>query len=190
MNSVAVLNMPNAPVRLETPRARNYTRGLWERLRNPVKKLLGGIGILLANGFYITNAVAIVALDAVADAADAGTAAVIEIYSGSVPADADASGAGLTLLASLTMSATAFGGASDDNPGAIVTAASITADSSADATGTASCFRVKTQTGGTVVYQGTVGTSDADMILNTTSITAGSNVSIGSFTISLPEGPA
>lgn len=147
------------------------------------------IRILFANGFYVTNAVAKAMLDALTAAADAGTAAVIEIYSGSVPADADASGAGLTLLASLTMSGTSFGAAADINPGARITANSITADSSADATGTASCFRIKTQTGGTVICQGTVGTSSADLVLNTVSITSGSTVSISSATISLPEGP-
>lgn len=184
----AVLNMPAAPLKL-----RDFVRpeppSILGRVMDPLRELLKKLRVLMANGFYITNAVALVAADAIADAADAGTAAVIEIYAGSVPADADASGAGLTLLASLTMSATAFGAAADDTPGAIVTAAAITDDSSADATGTASCFRVKTQTGGTVVYQGTVGTSSADLILNTVSITAGSVVSISSFTILLPEGP-
>lgn len=141
----------------------------------------------MANAWFFTNAVAKAMLDAASAAADAGSAAVIEIYNGSAPADADASEAN-TLLASLTMSATAFGGSTDANPGALATANSITSDSSADATGTASHFRVKTQTSGTVIAQGSVGTSSADMILNTTSITSGSTVSITSFTITLPEG--
>jgi hypothetical protein len=145
----------------------------------------------MAAGFYITNAVAQGMLNGTTLSAsfDAGTAAVIEIYSGSVPADADASGAGLTLLASLTCSATSMTSFSDANPGGRCTFAAITSDSSADATGTASCFRIKTQTGGTVVAQGTVGTSSADLVLNTVSITSGSTVSITSATITLPEGP-
>ena len=144
----------------------------------------------MANGFYVTNAVAKSMLDAFTTALDAGTQAVLEIYSGTVPADADASGAGLTLLASLPMTANpSFGAATDLNPGARITANTITADSSADATGTASCFRMKTQTGGTVCAQGTVGTASADMILNTVSITAGSTVSVTSATVTLPEGP-
>lgn len=145
-------------------------------------------GILFANGFYVTNAVALVACDAIVDALDAGTAAVIEIYNGTAPADADAAESN-TLLASLTMSATAFGSAADLAPGARATASAITSDSSADATGTATHFRVKTQTGGTVCMQGTVGTSSADLILNTVSITAGSTVAITAFTVTLPEGP-
>ena len=143
----------------------------------------------MANAFFITNARAIAALDNLVDAMDAGTAAVINIYDGSVPADADASIGASTLLAQLTMNATAFGAAADDTPGAIATAAAITDDSSANATGTATYFRVLTQDAGTVICQGTVGTSSADMILNTVSITAGSAVSISAFTILLPEGP-
>lgn len=143
----------------------------------------------MANGFYITNAIALVACDAIVDALDAGTAAVINIYDGSVPADADASIGASTLLAQLTMSATAFGAAADDTPGAIATASAITSDSSANATGTASYFRVLTQDAGTTCMQGTVGTSSADLVLNTVSITLGSTVAITSFTVLLPEGP-
>jgi hypothetical protein len=86
------------------------------------------------------------------------------------------------------MSGTAFGAPTDLAPGARVTAAAITADSSADATGTASFFRILTQNAGTVVAQGTAGTSAADLILNTVSITAGSTVSITAATVTLPEG--
>ena len=143
----------------------------------------------MANGFYITNAQAIVALDSLVDSMDAGTAAVINIYDSTVPADADTALGAQVLLAQITMSPTAFGGAADDTPGAIATAAAITQDSSADATGTATFFRVLTQNAGTVICQGTVGTASADMILNTVSITAGSAVACTAFTILLPEGP-
>ena len=87
------------------------------------------------------------------------------------------------------MSGTSFGAATDLAPGARITANSITADSSADATGTATFFRILTQNAGTVTAQGNVDTSAADLILNTTAITAGSTVSITSATITLPEGP-
>lgn len=143
----------------------------------------------MANGFYITNAVAIIGLDAIVDAFDAGPAAVINIYDSTVPADADTALGAQVLLAQLTMAATAFGAAADDTPGAIAMAAAITGDASANATGTATFFRVLTQDGGTVLCQGTVGTSGSDLNLNTVSITAGSSVDITSFTILLPEGP-
>ena len=142
----------------------------------------------MAADFVITNAVAKAMLDAFTTANDAGTAAVINIYSGTVPSDADTALGAQVLLAQLTMSGTSFPAATDLAPGARITANSITADSSADATGTAAFFRVLTQGGGTVVAQGTAGTSSADLVLNTTSITAGSTVSITSFTITLPEG--
>lgn len=147
----------------------------------------------MANAFYITNAAAQGMLGGTAGtlaaSIDAGTAAVINIYSGTAPLDADAALSGNTLLAQLTCTATAFSGYSDANPGGRATFAAITADSSADATGTATFFRILTQNAGTVVCQGTVGTATSDLILNTTSITAGSTVSITSATITLPEGP-
>lgn len=145
----------------------------------------------MANAFYITNAVAQGMLNAtgLGEAIDAGTAAVIEIYAGSVPANADAALSGNTLLAQLTCSAAAFSGFSDTGSAGRATFAAITSDSSADATGTATFFRILTQNAGTVVAQGTAGTATSDLILNTTAITSGSTVSITAATIDLPEGP-
>lgn len=141
----------------------------------------------MAADFIITNAVAKAMLDTFDDQANAGTAAVINIYDGTVPADADTAITTQNLLAQLPMSATAFGAAADANPNATITADTITDDSSANATGTASFFRVLTQDAGTVICQGTVGTASADLVLNTVSITSGSTVSITSFVITLPE---
>jgi len=145
----------------------------------------------MAHAFYITNAVAQSMLAAFQTAANAGTAAVINIYEsdGGVPADADASVGSATLLAQLTCEADIFSGISDDTPGALGTFDTITPDSSADATGTADFFRILTQSGGTVIAQGTVGTSNADLVFNTVAFTMGSEISISSMTILLPEGP-
>ena len=137
---------------------------------------------------FITNAVAISMMTAFNTAVDAGTAAVVNIYDGTPPADADAALSSNTLLAQLTMAGTAFGAPADNAPGAKVTAAAITADSSADATGTASFFRVLTQSAGTVCLQGTVGIATSDLILNTVAITIGSTVTITAFTVTMPEG--
>lgn len=138
---------------------------------------------------FITQAAAQSLLDALETALNAGTAAVINIYSGSYPADADASAGGLTLLAQLTCSASIFTSKTDGAPGAVGTFASITQDSSADATGTASTARILTQSGGTVVFQGNVATSSADVVMNTTSITSGSVVAAtGTSTLTVPEG--
>ncbi len=141
----------------------------------------------MAADFIITNAVAKAMLDTLDDQANAGTAAVINIYDSTVPADADTALGAQVLLAQLTMSAIAFGAAADANPNATLTAAAITDDSSANATGTATFFRVLTQAAGTTICQGTVGTSSADLVLNTVSITSGSTVSITSFVITMPE---
>lgn len=118
---------------------------------------------------------------------DAGTAAVIDIYSGTMPTNVDTALSGNTLLAELVCSATAFAGVTDTGTAARATFAAIANDSSADATGSASFFRILTQAGGTAIAQGTVGTSSADFILNTIAITAGSVVSITSATIDLPK---
>ena len=141
----------------------------------------------MASAFFVTNAVAKAMMDTFNTKVDSGTAAVINIYSGTPPATADAALSSNDLLAQLTMSTTAFGAATTANP-SVVTANAITADSSADSTNTATFFRILDQSAGTVVCQGTVGTATADMILNTVAITSGSTVSITAATVSLPTG--
>jgi hypothetical protein len=114
----------------------------------------------------------------------------INIYTGALPANCAASEAG-TQLAAPQFGATAFGTAVDGTTTGIMTstANAITSDTNADNSGTAGHFRCSsTDGGGTVAAQGTCGTATADMILNTTSITAGDTVAITSFTISLPDG--
>jgi len=141
----------------------------------------------MANNLKISNSLAQSMLSAAKTAIDAGTAAIIRIYDGTQPTDADTAVGAQVLLATLTMDATAFGSVSDANPGAIMTAAAITSDSSADATGTAAWFRMLTQSGGTTMMDGSVGTSGCDLNFNTVAFTAGSTISISSFTVTMPE---
>lgn len=103
----------------------------------------------------------------------------LRIYSGTQPATADTALSGNTLLAELRFNATAFGSASSG----VLTANAITADSSADNSGTASFFRALKSDGTTVLMDGSVGTSSANMIVATTTITAAQTVSCSSFTI-------
>lgn len=110
----------------------------------------------------------------------AGTSAKIRIYDGTQAADADTAIGAQTLLAELTGNASAFAAAAS---GGVLTLNAITADSSANATGTASWFRILDSAGTTVVCDGTVGTSGADLNLTTVSIVAGAAVSVTSFTI-------
>jgi len=115
-------------------------------------------------------------LDAIDDAANGGAgAALLRIYDGTRPATG---GTATTLLAELTFSDPAFGAAGSG----IITAASITQDSSANATGTATWFRV-VDSSATFVMDGNVGTSGSDLNMTTTSIVATQPVSCSSFVI-------
>lgn len=124
---------------------------------------------------FITTANRNRAADAVTARANNGS---LRIYGGTVPTDANAALGGATLLAVLPLSATAFAAAVNG----VATANAITADSSADATGTATFFRVLESDGTTPVFQGTVGTSGAELNLSSTSVVAGGNVSVTSMT--------
>lgn len=144
----------------------------------------------MANNFNISNAAAIRLADAFDDEVNKGTAASeIDIRDGAQPADPDTAVGAQVLLATLTFDDPAFGGATDAAPGALLTAGVITSDSSANATGTAAWFRIRSvTTTPDDVADGTVGTATSDLIMNTTSITAGSTVSITSFLVTMPEG--
>jgi hypothetical protein len=104
-----------------------------------------------------------------------GASGLVRIYDGTRPSTG---GTATTLLAELALSATAAPGAS----GGVLTFNSITQDSSANATGTATWFRVTTS-GGTAVLDGSVSTSGSDLNLTTTSIVSGQPVSITSFVL-------
>ncbi|MFA5186351.1 MAG: hypothetical protein WC551_07750 [Patescibacteria group bacterium] len=108
----------------------------------------------------------------------------VNIYAANVgvPADADAANTN-TLLCTLTFGSTAFGAAS----GGVATANSISQDTDADATGTAAFARTAAS-GGTVLGQWSVGTSGAEINLNTLSIVQHATVSITSMTITMGVG--
>lgn len=107
---------------------------------------------------------------------DASSTGFVRIYDGSRPATG---GTATTLLAELALAGPS-GTASNNGTMAFGT---ITADSSANATGTATWFRIVANNGSTLVMDGNVGTSGSDLNLNTLAIMIGANVSITSFTI-------
>lgn len=119
--------------------------------------------------------------DFIGVAADSG---YIRIYSGSQPTDADTALSGQTLLAELRFGADAFPAA----VAGLLTANAITQDSSADATGTATWARILKSDGTTVLFDGSVGTASANVILNTTSIVTGAVISCSSFTLQVSKG--
>lgn len=110
----------------------------------------------------------------------AGANAILRIYSGSRPATG---GAETTILAQLTCNSTFAPAAS----GGVLTLNAITSDTSANATGTATWFRIYASDGTTIVMDGSVSTVAAgtgDLQLDDTSIVLGGTVAIssGSFT--------
>jgi len=107
-----------------------------------------------------------------------GASGLLRIYDGTPPANADTALSGNTLLATLALSATAAPAAS----GGVLTFSTISDDTSADATGTASFFRLLTS-GASAVVQGTVGTSGSDINFNSVSFVTGGNVAVSSLTI-------
>lgn len=94
------------------------------------------------------------------------------------PDTADTAIGSQVLLAELRFAATA----ETSVTAGLITFAAITADSSANASGTASWFRALSSNGTTVVMDGSVGTATSNMIIASTTITALQTVSCSSFT--------
>lgn len=119
-------------------------------------------------------------LDDINAALNAGAgAALIRIYDGTRPATG---GAATTLLAELTCTDPAAAAAA----AGVLTFSAIAQDASANATGTATWFRMVDSAAG-FVMDGDVGISGSDLNLTTTSIVATQPVSISSATITAPN---
>jgi hypothetical protein len=118
------------------------------------------------------------ALDAALDTVlDAGS---LRIYDGTQPTDADTALGAQVLLAQLTLNATAFAAAS----GGSKAANAITTDSSANATGTATWGSFVTS-GAVRLFDFSVGTSGANLNLNSVAISSGAAVSVSAFTVTM-----
>jgi hypothetical protein len=107
----------------------------------------------------------------------------LRIYDGAQPANADTAISGQVLLAELRFSSTAFGAPANG----VLTAAAITDEDAALASGNAAWFRALSSNGTTVVADGSVGTSGSDLNLNSVAFAAGAKVSITSLTLTLPK---
>lgn len=114
-------------------------------------------------------------LDAITTFAGAG--AKLRIYGGTQPATG---GAVTTQLVNDFVLGTPFAPAAS---GAVLSP-TLPSGVTGSAAGTATWFRIFKADGTTQVIDGTVGTSGADLILNTTTISAGVAVSVTSFSIS------
>jgi hypothetical protein len=135
----------------------------------------------MANSPKLANAAANAAADAVARQLDNG---FLRIYSGAQPTNADTAIGAQTLLAELRFNATSAPAAS----AGVLTFNAFTADSSADATGTAAWFRALKSDGTSAVFDGSVSTSGADLNLATTSIVSGANVGVTAFSYTQQKG--
>lgn len=134
----------------------------------------------------ISNVAALAACDAVVDLVDGGAGAgYIQIRTGAAPTNCEDANTG-TLLATLTMSDPAFGAAADLNPGARATAAAITSDTSADATGTAGHGRVF-DSNNVCIMQGAAAAGSGEFNFNSVAIQSGAEVAITSMTYTQPE---
>jgi hypothetical protein len=144
----------------------------------------------MASTLSLSDTTAKAMADAAAALCNSGT---VKIYGNTQATDANTAVGAQTLLATLTFGSTAFSASSPSGSTpsrkAVATANTITGDTSADATGTATWFRVLKSDGTTVVYDGSVGASGSgcDMIVATTSFVAGDDIEITSWTIAQPE---
>lgn len=136
----------------------------------------------------LANAARNVMMDALeASGIDSGaSAATIKLYSGTQPATADTALSGNTLLATFTLDNPAFGAASTGS----ITLAGTPRTTTGAAAGTATFFRMESVGSGNIgtIMDGDVGTASATLILNTTTISVGVDVSITAGTLTLPSG--
>jgi hypothetical protein len=107
--------------------------------------------------------------------ARAGASALLKIFSGTRPATG---GAETTKLSEQVCNATFAPAAS----GGVLTLNAIADDTSADATGTASWFRIESS-GAVHVMDGNVAVSGSDLNFDSISFVAGGTVAISSFTV-------
>ena len=104
----------------------------------------------------------------------------INIYTGSQPATPETAITSQTLLATITLpSSSAF-----SSTNGVMTAAAISSVT-IGASGTAAWFRWIKSDASTVIADGSVGTSSADLILNSTSLTSGATLATSSFVVTL-----
>ena len=140
----------------------------------------------MANNPFFSDAATIASVNAETALLNTG---FLQIFTGTQPADANQALTG-TLLASLTFGSTAFGaGVASGSTGSRVVTATANAIGAATAgnSGTAGYFALLKADGTTVNAMGSVGTSGADLNLNSLSISSGATVSCSSFTITMLE---
>jgi hypothetical protein len=107
----------------------------------------------------------------------------LRIYDGTQPATADTAITTQVLLAELGFGSPAFGPA----VAGVATANAITSDASANASGTATWYRLVTS-GAVAVMDGSVGTATSNLVLNSVAISAGAQVDVTAVTLTEQKG--
>lgn len=143
--------------------------------------LLSGEHVEAAHSPKLSNTGANAEADALATLMNTG---YIKIYNGTQPAGADTAVSTQTLGATLRFSSTAFGSSS----AGVATANTITSDTDAAATITATWFRILKSDNSTVLMDGSVCTSGCDINLATVSIVQHATVAISAFTLTQGKG--
>lgn len=136
----------------------------------------------MAKNTQLTNLAVNTEADAVAALCNGGQ---LKIYDGSQPATGDTAIGAQTLLVTVTLNVTAFGAA----VAGVLTANAITSGV-AGASGTATWFRLFQSDGTTAMWDGSVGTADANLIIPSTSIVATTTIGASSFTHTIAKSTA
>lgn len=136
----------------------------------------------MAKNTQMSYAACNIKANAIGDALNNG---YIYFYTGSQPANADTAVTSQTLLATGRFAADAFGAAANG----VITAAAI-AQFTAVADGNAAWVRCCASDGTTVIMDGTVGTSSANVVVPSVAFVNGVAVQVSSFTHTEPRAAA
>lgn len=133
----------------------------------------------MAIDFKLAESARNAAADAVTALANSG---YLRIYDGAKPSDPDDAIVGQVLLAELRFGSPAFGAA----VAGVAVANAVTADSAANATGTASWYRALASDGVTKLWDGTVGLAESDLLVNDVGFIIGGLVTVTAITYTQP----
>jgi hypothetical protein len=139
----------------------------------------------MADTTRVSNASATAEADAFAALLDNGYLRIYDSTGGTgQPATVNTAIGSQVLLAELRFANPADAGAANG----VITFSAITADSSANATGTATWFRAFSSDGTSAQWDGSVSTSGATLNLNSVAIQSGAEVSVTSLTFTINKG--
>lgn len=137
----------------------------------------------MAANIRLADATRNATLDAIKTEMDAGAGpAVMEVYTGTIPTNANTAIGAQVKLGTLTFSDPSAPAAS----GGVLTFSAIAQDSSADDTGTIGWARIKDSDGNTIMDVSAGTGSGVVLQFNTLAVTVGGPISCSAFTITVP----